>query len=426
MDELKTKIDLVPLSDETIKNSSYLPSELWMVQKPGESALGPFHTKALKEYSHKYQYLFETAQVYNLDSDVWKDMFSVSQFQRRKPQLVSAHNLMNAQEFYLIFRGQKNGPHTQEKVQELLDNNQITTSTQISLDKGKSWIKLYEHHSFDRRNKKTHHELPANPNEKHLSAVINKKDAILNSKLTGEMLVEFSLIKKNSVERSALRNKPKKTKEPKAITTPPPLTSTTRGKQGWKYGLSASLAIVLAVMAFNFFETNNQNDFKAEVKTEVKSINDTQRGIVKRAPASVKPKPAPRKFVRTPVVPRFRTTTTTKRRPAAQKPMRKQVTKDTFERDIENIDINDPAFQEEMSRQLANEEDGYYDDDPMPMNEPTGRDFLPEDGMEQLPQDVEEYRDENRDQYREDAPYRDEDQGFDDYDRRDRMDHEVE
>lgn len=419
MDELKTKIDLVPLSDETIEHSSHHPSDLWMVQKPGEKPLGPFHTKALKEYSHKYQYLFETALVYNLDSDEWKDMFSVSKFQRRKPQLVSAHNLMGAQEFYLIFRGQKNGPHTQEKVQELLDNNQITTSTQISLDKGKSWIKLYEHHVFDRRNKKSHHELPVNPNAKVLSAVVDKEDTILSSELTGSMLVEFSLVKRKSLEKQAPKKQAKKVREPKN-TAPAGALIASRGKQGWRYGLSASFSIVLAIMAFNYFQTNNASDFNSEVKSEMNSINDSSRTIQKRLPASVKVdkptiEPAARKKH---VVPRFRTST---RRPAAKKPIARPVNSDTFEKDIENIDIHDPAFQEEMSRQLANEEDGYFDEEPMPM----GGEFIPEEEMDQMPQDVEQYRDEeSEDQYREEpAPYQEMEQ---DFDRGERMEHEVE
>ncbi len=362
MDELKTKIDLKVLTDSEIKEHCLLPEDLWMVQIPGEQALGPFHTHDLKNYSNKYQYLFEKAQVYSLDTDEWKDMFSVSKFQRRRPQLVSAHNLMEAQEFYILFKGQKNGPHTQEKVQNLLDEQQIKTTTQISLDKGKSWIKLYEYHAFDRRNKKTSGELPIKPEEHFLKPVEVTEEGILESKVTNQMLDELSLMRKRSPSSKKVSSKKTKdSKEPKAAKK----YKASRGKSGWKYGMSASLVIVFAVMLFNSKKQIDFSRFQAEVPTSMRSINNSERTPTKRVPASVTPvkKVLKKKFVKKKnTIKRYRPV---KKKVAFKKNFPPKRLEENFEEDVENIDIDDPEIQEELSRQIANQEDEqeYYDDE---------------------------------------------------------------
>ena len=415
MDELKTKIDLIPISDETIKNSRYLPCDLWMVQTPMQGTIGPFHTVALKEYSHKYQYLFEEAKVYNLEEDQWKDMFSVSKFQRRKPQLVSAHNLMDEDEFYIMIQGQKTGPYTKDKVSELLDTSQITTSSQISLDKGKSWIKLYEHHAFDRRSKKAANDLPAKPKDNFLQEV--PRDSLQVSqqiKMTEEMLLELSFIKKKKAvapktKKRAKTVKPENTKWQK---------SQTKRKEGWKYGVSTSVIALVLVMAFNYYQNNNSSSFTTEVPTVSKGINNSGRNITKRAPASVshRTKRSIKKASVKPAVPRFKAA---KRRPAARKVSRPQPSqrdmRDTFEQDIENIDINDPDFQQELSRQLANEDEEYFDDEE-PLDERRNEEYFPEDGMGDIPQQdvngspsTEQYLE---DDYQMDDGFQEEDSGF--------------
>lgn len=413
MDELKTKIDLVPLSDETIKHSSYLPNDLWMVQTPKGEALGPFHTKSLKEYAHKYQYLFEKAQVYNLDSDKWQDMFAVSKFQRRRPQLVSAHNLMDNQQFFIIFQGQKNGPHSQEKIQQLLDDNQITTSTQLSLDKGRSWIKLYEHHAFDRRSKKHPDNLPTKPLDNAIMEVLERKDIILEgNQITDDMLVELSLMKKRSKKKEALLKK--KTEKAKTkVNSSAQMGQIASQRNIWKYAASSGVVMLLAVVVFNFTENSNMSKFRSEVTTEIKGINNSERSITKRLPASVKPTRKIKPKARKPVVPRYRATT---RRPSSKRPIKKpQAYAETFEQDIENIDINDPDFQDELTRQLANEEEGEYFDDES-MNEPFN-----EDAVEILPSDGEFAEDQQ--QFADEADYGEENGEFDE---QERIEHEVE
>ena len=58
MDELKVNIDLQPLTDEQIQSSQLTLKDLWMVQVGSKDPMGPYATEALKEYAHKYQFLF--------------------------------------------------------------------------------------------------------------------------------------------------------------------------------------------------------------------------------------------------------------------------------------------------------------------------------------------------------------------------------
>ena len=199
MREIKTKIDLAPLSDEEIAKGGYTLNELWMI-KLKTDVLGPFDTKSLRDYSSQYDFLFENTTACNLEDSLWKDFFSITHFQRRKPSLVSAHNLENPNEIYILFNGQKDGPYSADQIQDFLDRGHIISSSNISLDKGKSWIKLYQYHAFDRRNLKTDEHLPFKPSEDALSANSNFDNINQNDHDSEDVLFELLSLGRKKLE----------------------------------------------------------------------------------------------------------------------------------------------------------------------------------------------------------------------------------
>jgi hypothetical protein len=103
--------------------------------------------------------------VYNLVIEEWKDFFSTAEFQRRKPKLVPAQNLIQNDDFYILEKGQKSGPFSLEQVKNKVETCEIVVSSEVSVDEGKTWIKLYEHHEFDRRLHKNQEDLPFQPEQ---------------------------------------------------------------------------------------------------------------------------------------------------------------------------------------------------------------------------------------------------------------------
>jgi hypothetical protein len=154
-----------PLSDEEIDKLGLSVSDLWMLQGKEQDVQGPFSTQYLNQKSGEHQEFFESCQVYNLVIEEWKDFFSSTEFQRRKPKLVPAQNLIQNDDFYLLSKGQKIGPFTLDQVKEKVDNDEIAVSCEVSVDAGKTWIKLYEHHEFDRRLSKNQEDLPFQPEQ---------------------------------------------------------------------------------------------------------------------------------------------------------------------------------------------------------------------------------------------------------------------
>lgn len=403
MDELKKKIDLQPIGEEQISTDQIAHSELWLVKDIKQTVFGPFTTKSLRKYSHKYQYLFEEARIYNLQNKSWEEFFSLPKFQRRKPQLVSAQNLIPAEEFIIKKDNQIIGPYSQEQVQKMLDNGKILSRFEASLDAGNSWIKLYEHHAFDRRSKKSNQDLPFIPKE----VPAGLKAAGSKIKETQDALVGLAYIGKD-----------KKTKKVKLKSTPPTMNEKKPAPkphfQWWKFSLVGAFAFVAVLIGGqSFYNKEQTHSPSAHVDTHIRGIDNSQREpINKRVPASYEPKRIksyePSKAVNK-VIPKIQK--------SVSKPKKYVQTHEEdnyYNNESENLDINDPEIREELSRELAGEMDegeyaqpepyndnrpiqdeGGYQDEYREDSQQFDQPIMPEQGMEEFNQpEPEEYFDE--------------------------------
>lgn len=411
MDELKKVIDLQPLSDESIKEHQYALSDLWMVKDEHNNVYGPYPTDSLRNYSHKYKYLFDNAKVYNLENEQWYAIFEVKHFQRRKPKLVSAQNLIADSEFYVLVSGQKNGPFTLQKMQQLLEQGNIMPSSQISLDNGESWIKLYEHHAFDRRNKKSNQELPFVPDNKIMDEVkphLREGDedeltelARLNQQ--GDDKTKTAVT--TTLSRSGIRTKTQLMENPllaeEEINEKIKQPENFEEERSYKVVfVSIALFLGLAFAGYFIFSNVSKTDVQRmmkSVKTESKGIDNSDRNAPKKAtirkPASVK---KARKQTTRRVTPK-------RIQPKRYIPKPRRVVErvDNFDRDneVEELDINDPEVQDELTRKLAGdyEEEDYNDE--YSDEEPYEDDYPEEDRNEEDMQEL--YPEESED----DTPY---------------------
>lgn len=339
MDELKSTIDLKPLTDEMIEVEGFTLEQLWMIKTSDNEIFGPYDTQSLKDYSKKYQYLFDETLVCNLANKKWVSFFSVKLFQRRKPRLVSDQNLLNVDEFILIKEGQKIGPFKQEEVQDMLDKGDILPSIQASLNKGKTWIKLYEYHAFDRRTLKSTEQLPFNPDEKTLTQV-NLKELINKDKVeTQDALADLAFIGQGNDKDSDI---------------PLPEQKVKKAKKSAKFNMPAIIAASLLLVGGGFFffqQESSMTNRSFQAKTEKVGIENSSRDMGKRAPASVKKNT--RKII--PKTRSFKRNDNKGFTRKAPKLIRENQLSKKELLDTEMLDINDPVIQEELTRQLAGE-----------------------------------------------------------------------
>lgn len=355
MEQIKKIIDLQPLSDQEIKEKKFSLSDLWMIKDVEDRIFGPYETSQLRTYIKDHEYLFTKTSIYNLEEEKWYNTFSLSQFQRRKPEVVKKDESLHIEGFYLIINGQKNGPYSQNEVQNLLDSNQITSTSELSLDKGKSWIKVYEYHAFDRRSKKSNQELPFQPSQAILEKMAKTKEEIINTKDQEEAIVELAFIghqKNIDAENSAQQNMQTIQAEEKEQAS----------SQLWKIaGIGFATLCLIVFGSFQIFKGFDGTNSVQKKTTAVKSIDNSDRTVSKkketRKPArNINKAKKPKNMSRT-ITRRQRPTP---KRYKSQRPIRKMQVKDrevVRHHEIEEIDINNPEVQEQLTRELAGEGD---------------------------------------------------------------------
>jgi len=399
MDELKKSIDLIPISDENIKEKNFTLKDLWMVKDDNNKIHGPFDTYSLREYSHRYDYLFEHCKLYNLKDEKWFEMFSNNIFQRRKPKLISGQNTNLEHDFYVLINGQKSGPYTTEQMQHMLDTGEILPSTQISLDLCASWIKLYEHHAFDRRTKKTNEQLPYRPESKILEEINHKKEKLFKkNKDEQDALIDLAFIGHHKDKDNATRTfKVDSENIIQEIESKPIIT-----KKLLAYCFS-SLAIIGLISHFAFQLANDSETSIPEAYTESKSINNTDRSVQNRVPASTVKSPIAEK----PRQQRKFNNTRNEELPKRYIPKKSKPTsyrRKIPRQNVEKLDINDPEVQEEITRQLS----GEYDLDGEPIDEEMMDGSRMQEDEEPLDANYDEYpeyNEEKRIEHLEETPY---------------------
>jgi hypothetical protein len=375
----KQVIDLAPLSEEHIAKEQIESSELWMIKDRQGQMLGPFDTQSIKEYASQHEYLFEDSVAYNLEDEEWKPFFKVAKFQRRKPKLVPMQGLMSSDSFLVLFNGEKKGPFTLAQIQKFVDDKKIALNVQVSLDEGESWIKLYEHHEFDRRLKKNVDDLPFVPESEvfdHAQEAVHNKtgirtkaddeeDAIVGLAFMSNGNDRGQTLKQQEQAQSTEKKSSAKKVQFRQLSHQESFWDKVKDKVNFKYVGAGLVGIFVLFSAINSFNGsfNGDSEIKAaknEVKTKEAGINNDARVEPKKIVRKAKPKT--RKVVRAkkyepkPTKRNYRPRTRT-RRPAQANQRKRQV--HTDER-YEELDIDDPAVREELSRELAGE--GYAGD----------------------------------------------------------------
>lgn len=166
---LETYLKDILFSEEEITAKVEMREHIFEIKEQDHS-LGFISLYDLKAYVFEHEEEAKNYQVKNIDSDEWKAIFEHPYFQRRKPQLVSADNLKDAddQEFYLLVKGQKSGPYEKYELSEMVEKKELLLTDMVSMNGGHTWIKLYMLDGFDRRTLKDNTTLPGMPEDEIL------------------------------------------------------------------------------------------------------------------------------------------------------------------------------------------------------------------------------------------------------------------
>lgn len=382
---------LKALTDEEIDSLGLSLADLWMLQAQDSrnpkstqtsAILGPFPTHHLQENAQIHAQDFESCMAYNLASEKWRDFYQIPEFQRRKPKLVPAQNLIKNEDFLVLVRGQKQGPFSLGELKSKLQSNEIDLSNEVSVDAGKTWIKLYEHHAFDRRFKKNHEDLPFSPRQQvfeqgneeiSLKLVKLQQDKEEDAALSGLAFLgrgndKGQLIRPNPTtdSNSSSKSAPNAQSENVDSTKEQMPTLFERLMRQWKMALAAPLMALLALTIFiqSNGDDNNQLPLGEKRKVAIESINNNERSPASEMPRTEQTypqKPKQNEQIQRPEryqAPRARAASAHIQRPRAQgnrlEPRGKRISHTIDDYDIQNMP-QDPYEEVELARQIASE-----------------------------------------------------------------------
>lgn len=166
---LETYLKDILQTEEEILSKVEMREHIFEI-KDAELSLGFISLYDLKAYVFEHEDEAKNYSVRNIDSDEWKNVFEHPYFQRRKPQLVSADNLKDAddQEFFILIKGQKTGPYEKYELSEMVEKKELLLTDMVSFNGGHTWVKLYQVDGFDRRALRDSSVLPGMPEDEVL------------------------------------------------------------------------------------------------------------------------------------------------------------------------------------------------------------------------------------------------------------------
>jgi hypothetical protein len=138
------------LSEKQIKAYNIPKNVLWFVSTKS-GPMGPFHQDDLRTFLELNPHFPRDSKVANLSDQRWLPLFKAPQFQRRKASTIKRNDQWGNDEFFILVNGLKVGPLGAQILLQKLQKREILYNQLISLDKGETWIKIYEHPQFERR-----------------------------------------------------------------------------------------------------------------------------------------------------------------------------------------------------------------------------------------------------------------------------------
>jgi hypothetical protein len=353
MNNIQPLKTLDPMSEDYISEYNIELFDTWIVKDETGKSWGPFKTDDLKSLAFDYEELFEHYYALNLATEKEKPFFQNTKFQRRKPKLVSLQGLQTTDKFYLLDKGVKKGPFKLDDIKELINSHKITLNILASVDKGNSWIKLFEHHEFDRRLLKNKEELPFSPNQEMLNKNFDKvENSYRKQKDEQDALVGLAFIgsgnDKGQKITKVISTSKDEVSKPTVSTSEPVIKKATPPQI--KYIASAAVFILVLFTGINSYNSSYVKESSApnnKVSEKSKGMTSTvqKRKFLKPSKVSQR-KPAK-------VIKAKKYRPIKRKKVAESKDRRKNYRKVHSNERHETYDLDDPYLKEEVTRDIA-------------------------------------------------------------------------
>lgn len=157
-----------PLTDEEMSSLGLTDSDVWMI-KQGEDVYGPYEATSLHKHALENVDFYSTLETSIVSETNWVPFFEAAPFKKRLPKLVSTTALRPPEHFWIVSRGQRQGPYSQDVIQNMIDASELLATSLISSDEGASWQKIYELKFFVNF-QHTSDKLPSAPDEDYLDS----------------------------------------------------------------------------------------------------------------------------------------------------------------------------------------------------------------------------------------------------------------
>lgn len=275
------EFQLRPVTDEEITRNQYSDDNLWFL-KIGETPQGPYYTDDLKAFLDFNKDFSRQTLARNLTTEEWQPLFEYSPFQRRKPQLVPRSELLESEDFYLVESGKIVGPYGIGEIRDKVSQHELLINDEVSVDAGKTWVKLYMHPEFDRRSREVVDELPYMPDE---STFVGNKSGLL-SKLKGESSSDHDDNSTQLIKLSQLKLEKKKNKVSESIL--PDAREELKDKQG-KSKLAIYLVFFLAIFSVTVYMLFQEEKTPVQSVKIKKTSSPKLKPIEKISPTQIDP-----------------------------------------------------------------------------------------------------------------------------------------
>jgi len=175
-------VSLSELSELKVEQEwTEMTGPFFYIKTEDEKSFGPFQTHIISDYIDQVGLPTQTLLRDAKSLNDWQPLYSHPQFQRRRPSLVPTKANDQIKHLIILKDGKPQGPLTIQEIEDLISNKGLISTDTVSIDNGKSWVKLYQVPGFDQRTYSAA-ELPVNP-EKSAEQELNQEI----SKASGQM-----------------------------------------------------------------------------------------------------------------------------------------------------------------------------------------------------------------------------------------------
>lgn len=159
----QSTLESLVLSSEDIKKYQLSAADLYYFSLEGKE-WGPIYKEALKQNLEFFDPK-GNSKIRLANDETWVSPYQHPYFQRRRLNIVDNQISGDSENgiYFLDKFGLKNGPHSLAQIESMLEDKSLLLTNLVSLDQGKSWLKLYQIEQFDRRQRPSQAELPELP-----------------------------------------------------------------------------------------------------------------------------------------------------------------------------------------------------------------------------------------------------------------------